>query len=93
MRLATSTTTKAFDEDLDGALKNLYASVRAFLDKAEEYFVPGKSGIVPEQFFRLYQLHLTGFVYSGEKDCQPLEAVFGHYATSDPRHFGQGKSS
>jgi len=44
VRLATSTTTDAFDEGLDTALKDLYAAVRAFLDKAKEYFDPEKSG-------------------------------------------------
>ena len=34
-----------------------------------------------------------GIVYSGEKDCEPPKAVFGHYATSDSRHFGQGRDS
>ena len=43
--LATSATTEAFDAGLDSALKGLYAAVRAFLDKAKEYFDPGNNGI------------------------------------------------
>jgi len=50
VKLATPTTTKAFDEGLDTALKDLYAAVRAFLDKAKEYFDPENSGTVPRQF-------------------------------------------
>jgi len=46
--LATSTTTEAFEDGLDTALKDLYAAVRAFLDKAKEYFDPENSGIVRE---------------------------------------------
>jgi len=46
VKLATSTTTQALDDGLDGALKDLYASVRAFLDKAKEYFDPANNGMV-----------------------------------------------
>ena len=49
VELATSATTKAFDDGLGGALKDLYAAVRAFLDKAKEYFDPDNSGILFEQ--------------------------------------------
>jgi len=48
-RLATPTRTEAFGDDLDTALKDLYAAVRAFLDRAKEYFDPENSGIVLEQ--------------------------------------------
>ena len=44
--LATSTTKEAFDEGLDIALKDLYAAVRAFLDKGMKYFDPDNSGTV-----------------------------------------------
>jgi len=50
VELATSATTEAFGEGMDIALKDLYAAVRAFLDKAKEYFDPENSGIVPRQF-------------------------------------------
>ena len=43
--LATPATTEAFDEKLDAGLKDLYAAVRAFLDKAMEYFDPQNSGM------------------------------------------------
>lgn len=49
VRLANSTTTEAFDDGLDAALKDLYAAVRAFLDKAKEYFDPENSGMGLEQ--------------------------------------------
>jgi hypothetical protein len=45
VRLATSATTKAFRKELDAGLKGLYAAVRAFLDKAWEYFDPENSGM------------------------------------------------
>ena len=57
VRSATSTTTKAVDEDLGGPLEKvfdgdlndplqeLYAAVRAFLDKVQKYFNPGNNGI------------------------------------------------
>jgi len=45
VRLAASTTTKAFDDGLDSALKDLYAAVGAFLEKAKEYFDPENSGM------------------------------------------------
>jgi len=48
VRLATPSTTEAFDDGLDTALKDLYAAVRAFLDKAKEYFDPENNGIVLE---------------------------------------------
>jgi len=54
VQLATSSTTKAFHDGLDAALKNLYAAVRAFLDKAKEYFDPENSGIVFEQISSRY---------------------------------------
>ena len=56
VRLATSATTEAFDEGLDAALKDLYAAVRAFLDKAKEYFDPENSGIVLEQIPSHYRM-------------------------------------
>ena len=40
VKLATSTTAKAFDDGHGAALKDLYAAVRAFLDKAKEHFDP-----------------------------------------------------
>lgn len=43
--LATSTTTEAFHQGLDTALKGLYVAVRAFLDQAKEYFDPENNGI------------------------------------------------
>lgn len=46
---ATATTTKAWSDGLDAALKDLYAAVRAFLDKAKEYFNPENNGIVLQQ--------------------------------------------
>ena len=46
VRLASSTTTDTFDDGLDTALKELYTAVRAFLDKAKEYFDPENSGRV-----------------------------------------------
>jgi len=91
VKLATSTTTKALDDGLDAALKDLYAAVRVFLDKAKEYFDPEKNGML-EGICRRYQI-LMGYVYSSEKDCEPHEAVFGHHATSNPRHFGQGNEN
>ena len=45
VRFATPATTEAFDEKLDAGLKDLYAAVRAFLDKAREYFDPQNSGM------------------------------------------------
>jgi len=42
VRLAT--TTKVLGDGLDAGLKNLYTAVRAFLDKAKEYFDPENSG-------------------------------------------------
>jgi len=50
VRLTTSTTTDAFDDGLDTALKQLYCAVRAFLDKAKEYFDPENSGGVLQRF-------------------------------------------
>jgi len=47
--LATSTTTAAFDDGLNVALKGLYVAVRVFLDKAKEYFDPEISGMVPRK--------------------------------------------
>jgi len=47
--LATSATTETFEVGLDAALKDLYAAVRAFLDKAKEYFDPENNGTVFEQ--------------------------------------------
>ena len=48
VRLASSITTEAFNDGLDAALKDLYAAVGAFLDKAKEYFDPEQNGIVLE---------------------------------------------
>ena len=45
VRLATSTTTQVFSDGLDGALKELYAAVRAFLGKAKQYFDSENSGM------------------------------------------------
>jgi len=89
VRLATSTTTVAFDKGLDTSLKDLYAAVGVFLKKAE-YFDPENSGIVLNKSPTSIAF-LMGFVYSGEKDWEPAQAIFSHHATSDPRHFGQGK--
>jgi len=91
VKLATSTTTKALDEGLDAALKDLYAAVRAFLDKAREYFDPEINGRVFRQITgcRL----LTGYVDSDKEDYEPLKTVFGHHATPDSGHFGQRKDS
>jgi len=49
VRLATSTTTQAFGDGIDAALKDLYAAARAFLGKVKEYFDPKNSGIVLRQ--------------------------------------------
>ena len=92
VRLATSSTTAAFDDGLDSALKDLYTAVRAFLDKAKEYFDSENNGIVLDQFSSC-DCTSNSCVYSSEKDYESVKAVFGHHATSDPRHSGQGKDS
>jgi len=67
--LATTTTTKAFDNSLDTALKNLYAAVRAFLDKAVEHFNPENS-MVPEQI--IYRYHVSNGL------CTVAKKVMNH---------------
>ena len=72
VRLATSTTTKAFDDGLEGALKNLYAAVQAFLDKAKQYFDPRNSGTLFEQFLAAIAFPcLIVCIYSNE-NCESL---------------------
>jgi len=56
LRLATCATTNTVDGDLDAALKDLYAAVQAFLNKAKEYFDPEDSGIVLEQIYNRYRV-------------------------------------
>ena len=91
VRLATSTTTDAFDEGLDTALKDLYAAVRAFLDMAKEYFDPENSGKYSASTIPSCCCILMSCVYSHEEDYEPLKAIFGHHAAPDPRYLGQGE--
>ena len=46
VRVLEVQSTNVINDDLDGALKDLYAAVRAFLDKAKEYFDPENTGRV-----------------------------------------------
>jgi len=43
--MTSTTTTPGVDNDLDADLNNLYAAVRAFLDKAMDYLEGGKTGM------------------------------------------------
>jgi len=90
VQLATSTTTKAFDDGHDAAVKELYAAVRAYLDKVKEYFDPEHSGIIFDSPPTI--AFLTGFVFSGNKDCESFNALFSHHATPDSEYFGEGKN-